>query len=132
MTMGREVDVRRVAPSDTGLERERELIRQAERSSAALPGEHEIRVERLDPATGNPAVIASVGAPAEAGRYVERALEHVQSIDQALGLAAAQTPEFRADPEVQRTSDDARAVSLQQLYKGLPIYDAAVTVVFGP
>jgi extracellular elastinolytic metalloproteinase len=130
--MAREVDVRLVAPMDTGLRRERELGQEAERLSAALPGEHEIRLDRFDPATGNPAVVASVGAPQETARYVERALEHVQGIGQALGLAATQTPEFAADPQVQRTSDDARAVNLQQLYKGLPIYDATVTVVFGP
>jgi extracellular elastinolytic metalloproteinase len=130
--MAREVDVRRVTAGGLAPERERELVRQAEHVSAALPGEHEVRVERLDAVTGNPAVISSVGAPAEQGRFVERALEHVQTIDRAFGLAAATTPELRADPEVQRTSDGARVVSLQQLYKGLPIYDGTRTVVFGP
>jgi extracellular elastinolytic metalloproteinase len=130
--MAREVDVRRITPAGAGPERERELALEAEHVSAALPGDHEVRVERLDPATGNPAVVASVGAPAERGRYVERALEHVQTIDRAFGLVAATTPELRADPEVQQTSDGARAVSLQQLYKGLPIYDGTRTVVFGP
>jgi extracellular elastinolytic metalloproteinase len=128
--MAREVDVRQEAATEEAPEREAELVEHAERVSEQLPGDHEVRVERVDPVTGNPAVVASVDAPAEIGNYVQRALDHVQSIGDTLGLAAGQAPEFAPDPQVQETTTGARAVNLQQLYKGIPIYDAARTVVF--
>src|SRR5262249_58194875 len=81
---------------------------------------------------GRPAVVSWEAAPAVAGDYVERALQHVQTISPALGLRGAQAPEFVADPHVQQTSSGARAVNLQQRYKGIPIFQAAVAVRFAP
>jgi extracellular elastinolytic metalloproteinase len=131
--MAREVDVRAAVPPGADPRRDRERAEDAaQRVSASLPGSHELRLERIDPVTGNAAMVGSVDAPAEAGRYVQRALEHVQHIAEVIGLAADQPPEFVADPHVQRTTTGAHAVNLQQLYKGIPIYDATRTVVFGP
>jgi extracellular elastinolytic metalloproteinase len=48
-----------------------------------------------------------------------------------MGLVS-QAPEFVADPTVQVTSSGARSVNLQQRYRGLPIFQAGVTVRFAP
>jgi extracellular elastinolytic metalloproteinase len=84
----------------------------------------------MDAATGNPSVVASDSAAPEAGRFVQRALEHMQHIGRALGLAATQPAEFVADPSAQTTSSGAVSVHLQQQYKGIPIFQAAETVRF--
>jgi extracellular elastinolytic metalloproteinase len=47
-------------------------------------------------------------------------------------LHATQPAEYLADPDVQETSSGARAVHLQQQYKGLSIFEAAETVRFSP
>jgi extracellular elastinolytic metalloproteinase len=112
--------------------RQTELENVATQISDVLPGEHRISIESFDAVTGNPAAIASESAPAEAGNYVQRALEHVQDIGAALGLVATQPIEFAPDPNVQVTSSGARAVHLKQTYKGIGIYQAAQTVRFDP
>jgi len=56
----------------------------------------------------------------------------VRTIGRALGLAATQPMEFAADPHPQRTSSGAVTVHLQQQYKGIPIFQAAQAVRFGP
>jgi extracellular elastinolytic metalloproteinase len=65
---------------------------------------------------------------APTGSFVQRALEHVRSIQGAEGLPA----EFQADPQAQKTSSGAVAVHLQQQFKGLPIFLGAQTVRFKP
>ncbi|MBA3364901.1 MAG: M36 family metallopeptidase [Actinobacteria bacterium] len=115
-----------------GPERESHLGSAAEEVSQSLPGEQRVRIGRMDPTTGNPATLAIEGAPAEEGNYVARALSHAQAVKDALGFAAEQPPEFSPDPNVQRASSGARAVHLQQLYKGIPVYGAARTVRFRP
>ncbi|MCC7353175.1 MAG: M36 family metallopeptidase [Anaerolineae bacterium] len=130
--MGREVDrrdfrVNRVTPN-----RESALKSLASEVSDRLPGTHRIRIKSLDAITGNPSAIASEAAPAVKGNYVQRALEHVQGISRALGLAASQPAEFVADPHAQETSGGGVAVHLQQNYKGIPIFQAAETVRFAP
>src|SRR5262249_13030839 len=77
------------------------------------------------------AVVSSEDAPAVSGDYVMRALEHVQAISPALGLMG-QAPEFIVDAHVQETSSGAKAVNLQQRYKGIPIFQAVLTVRFAP
>jgi extracellular elastinolytic metalloproteinase len=128
--MARELDRRDTQTLEIPRAREAALVGEARRLSAELPGTHEINVERVDPVTRNAAVVASVDAPAQEGNYIQRALDHVQSIGGALGFAPEQAAEFVADPHVLKTTSGARAVHLQQLYKGIPIYDAARTVVF--
>ncbi|MGH3118463.1 MAG: M36 family metallopeptidase, partial [Gaiellales bacterium] len=95
-------------------------------------GSHRVNIARFEARTGNPAAIVSESAPAEAGNYVQRALDHVRTIGRALGLAATQPAEFIADPNVQTTGSGAVAVHLQQHYKGIPIFQAAETVRFAP
>ncbi len=131
--MSREIDrreftVNRVAPA-----RANELRALADSVSATLPGTHRVVIKKFDATTGNAAVVSSEAAPAVSGDYVMRALAHVQAISPALGLArASQTPEFIADANVQETSSGAKAVNLQQRYKGIPIFQAAVAVRFAP
>jgi extracellular elastinolytic metalloproteinase len=131
--MSREVDRRQVTQG-TILTPEREslLASAAEEVSRALPGVQRVRIEGMDPTTGNPAALAVDGAPAEEGNFVSRALAHVQAVGSALGFAAEQPTEYAPDPSVQKASSGARAVHMQQLYKGIPVYGAARTVRFRP
>ena len=62
---------------------------------------------------------------------LQRAIEHVQRIGPALGIGA-QAPEFGPDPHVLETSSGAKAANLQQRYRGVPIFQAALTVRFAP
>jgi extracellular elastinolytic metalloproteinase len=134
--MTREIDLR--VQGGYFEEDKREPRRQAELENVAtqisqnLPGEHRIRIESFDAVTGNPAAIASESAPAEAGNYVQRALDYVQRISPALGLVATQPKEFKTSPYAQETSSGARAVHLKQTYKGIGIFQAAQTVRFAP
>jgi extracellular elastinolytic metalloproteinase len=113
-------------------DRKAELRSVAEEVSDHLPGEQRIDIRSFDPTTGNARVVSLESAPSETGHYVERALEHLQNIKESLGLAAAQPVEFAPDPHEQRTSSNAVAVHLQQLYKGIPIFAAAQVVRFAP
>jgi extracellular elastinolytic metalloproteinase len=125
-----EVDVR-THEDRTGAARRSELHEVAAEVSAGLPGDHDVRIVSFDAASGNASVVVSSGAPAEEGRYVRRALDHVQHLAPALGFAPQQAAEFVADPDYQTTSAGAVAVHLRQQYKGLLVYDAAETVRFG-
>jgi extracellular elastinolytic metalloproteinase len=129
--MSRETDLRDFSVDKSEL-RQAELENAASEISENLPGDHRIRIESFDAATGNPAVVASESAPQEEGNYVQRALDHVQAISGALGLVATQPTEFTPDPNFQETSSGAKAVHLQQQYKGIPIFQAAQTVRFAP
>jgi extracellular elastinolytic metalloproteinase len=130
--MSRELDRRDFTQHPNLENREAELRGVAATLSDRLPGPHRIRVARMDPATGNPAAVTSEAAPAETGDYVQRALEHVSRISRALGFLPAQPAEYTADPNPQTTSSGAVAVHLQQLYKGIPVFQAAETVRFEP
>lgn len=130
--MGREVDRRDWAANRVTPARQEELRNLAAAASARLPGEHEVRIEGFDPATGNPSMVASALAEPERDNHIQRALDHVRSIGRALGLAATQPAEYAADPHVQRTSSGAVTVHLQQQYKGIPIFQAAQAVRFAP
>lgn len=137
--MAREIDVRRLqgrpAPQGVvagivGETRRQELQAAAEAASARLPGEHTVRVVSYDADSAGAAVVVSTGAAPAEGNYVERALRHVQTVGQTLGLRADQPPEFVADPAYQQTSTGEVAVHLRQQVLGLAVYDAAETVRF--
>ena len=130
--MGREIDRRDFSVRKETPAWETELISLASEVSDQMSGAHRVRIVRFDATTGNPELVASESAPVETANYVARALEHVNSIGRALGLAATQPAEFVADPHVQRTSSGAAAVHLQQRYKGIPIFQAAQSVCFDP
>jgi hypothetical protein len=129
--VSREIDVREFRVNRVTPARSSELHALAENVSAALPGMHRVMIQKFDATTGNPAVVASEAAPVVSGDYVKRALEHVQAISPVLGLTA-QAPEFIADAHVPETSSGARTANLQQRYKGIPIFQAAVAVRFAP
>ncbi len=94
----------------------------------------QVRLGRINPGTGNPSSLAGAAAAPATGSqdYIQRALQHVHTVGPILGLTATQTPEFVADPQVQETSSGAHAVNLQQRYKGIPVFEGATTVRFGP
>jgi hypothetical protein len=129
--MARELDVRDFEESRATDERKAELDRLAALLSSELPGEHTIRVAKVDATTGNSAIVASRGAPADSGDFIERALDHVHAISPVLGLAAT-SPEFVPDAGVQEASSGAKAVNLHQHHAGIPVFQSATTVRFGP
>jgi extracellular elastinolytic metalloproteinase len=130
--MSREIDRRDFSVNKVTPAREDELSTIASDVSARLPGPHRLQITDFDTSTGNPRVIVSESAPAEKGNYIQRALEHMQSISPALGLAATQPAEFVTDPNIQQTSSGAVTVHLKQNYKSIPIFHATQTVRFAP
>ena len=101
-------------------------------SHEKLEGEHKIKIDTFHPTTANSAVITSENAPTEKGRYVERALKHLQAINSALGFSPTQPAEFKIDPKERRTSSGAVAVHAQQMYKNILVFQSGVTVRFAP
>ena len=101
-------------------------------SHEKLEGNHKIKIDTFDPTTANSAVITSENAPPEKGRYVERALKHLQTINSALGFSPTQPAEFKIDPKERRTSSGAVAVHAQQMYKNILVFQSGVTVRFAP
>jgi extracellular elastinolytic metalloproteinase len=123
--VSRELDSRDFRESRVTADRRAELRSVAAEVSDRLPGEQRIDIRSFDPTTGNAEVVSLESAPSETGNYVERALEHLQNINEALGLDATQPAEFAPDPHVLQTSSNAVAIHLQQLYRGIPIFEAA-------
>ena len=111
--MAREIDRRNFSVNRVTRTRETELKSLASEVSDRLPGAHRVRIEKFDPNTGNPSMIASESAPSEKGNYIQRALDHVQNIRRALGFTATQPAEYVAAPNIQETSSGAVAVHLQ-------------------
>jgi extracellular elastinolytic metalloproteinase len=64
--------------------------------------------------------------------FVLRALNHLRTIGDTIGLTATQPAEFTADHQFQRSSSGSVAVHLYQTYKNIPIFRATQTVVFAP
>jgi len=108
--------------------------------SSALPGDHEVKIERMNPFTGSPINLRSVNAASElelmptpeptAQSLIARAIEHVRIAAPALGFAPAEVPEFDPDPHVKETSTGGRVVNLQQKYHGIPIFQMERAVSF--
>ncbi|MFL5805446.1 MAG: M36 family metallopeptidase [Roseiflexaceae bacterium] len=130
--MSREIDRRSFTSRKLTTERADELRVLAAADSDKLHADHRVSVASFDSTTGNPSAVLSEAAPAEQGNYVQRALDHVRGISSTLGLMETQSAEFVADPQYQQTSSGAVAVHLQQLYKGIPIFQAAQAVRFDP
>ena len=128
--MSRELDRRDFTVSKVSPDRQEELNSLADEVSNTLPGAHRIRIATFDSTKGNPSTVTSESAPAEAGNYVQRALDHVQNIGRALGLEQTHPPEFAADPDVQIGSTGGTTVHLQQLYLGIPVFEATQAVRF--
>ena len=104
----------------------------AAEASGRLPGMHELRIEGFDPATGNPSMIGSTLAAPERDNHIQRALDHVQAIGRALGLAATQPKEFAADPHPQRTEQRGGDGPPSAAVQGIPIFQAAQAVRLRP
>lgn len=139
--MGRELDRRDFSVSKATLARKQELDARAAivMDQQGLFGRSipPFTVEKLDPTTGNAAVIHFERQPGAVGltaadRFVQRALEAVQTISPSLGLAPGQPAEFMADPHVQEVRSGARAVHLHQQYKSITLFQATEAVRFAP
>jgi extracellular elastinolytic metalloproteinase len=130
--MGPEIDTRNLAPSPAKAEYAHALHAIAETVSDQLPGAHRIKITAFSGRTGNPSAIAARGARAKTGTWLQHATEHVRAIAPALGLRAMQAPEFRAIAHIPETGSGARVVHLHQLYKDIPIFQAALTVRYDP
>jgi extracellular elastinolytic metalloproteinase len=130
--VSRELDRRDFGENKVTADREAELRSVASAVSDRLPGEQQITITSFDATTGNPEEVRLENAPVEEGNYVQRALDYVQGISRALGIEATQPAEFATDPQVQQTTSGAVAVHLQQLYKGIPVFEAAQAVRFAP
>ncbi len=128
--MTKEIDRRDFSANKVTTSRENELKSLAEEASERLPDDEEVKIEKFDATTGNPAVIALESAPLKKGNYIQRALEQVQELGNVLGLEKSQPAEFVPDPNVQKTSSNAKTVHLRQQYKGIDIFQAATTVRF--
>ena len=130
--MRKDIDKRQFSKDKLTESRQHELTQYAKEISKNLPGEHNISIEEFNGPTANAAKVKSHSAPAEKGNYVERALQHLQTSKEGLGMAPSQAAEYAVNPMVQSTSSDAQIVHAQQLYKGIPIFEAAQTVTFKP
>ena len=130
--MSRELDSRDFSANRVTRKQTAELHAHASDASARLPKDHQVQISSFDATTGNPRVITSDSAPAQAGNYIQQALDHIQNISGVLGFAPTQATEFIADPHIQQTSSGAITVHLHQQYKGLPIFQAAQAVRFAP
>lgn len=115
----------------------------AESVSNALPGDHRVRVERVNSFTGSPDDVQSINArsgfpesdtageaPNDAA-LINEALNHVDSITPVLGfMGGGLKPEFVPDSFVKKTSAGTSVVSLQQQYKGVPVFAMERAVIF--
>jgi extracellular elastinolytic metalloproteinase len=152
--MTREIDRRDPNLNLVTPEREQDLHAQAATTARNLPGVLSATITRFDPQTGNPSAIefrtgqpfssrttdsvstparaSSVFAASEDGRFAQRALTAVRQSGPLLGLKPGQAAEYTTSGNVQSTSRGGHAVYLQQEHLGIPIYDATLTVRFGP
>lgn len=133
--MPRNIDTR-----DFSYRRATDNFTAAAKISTSLPGNHEVKVERVNPFTGSTVNLRSVNAgsmfaaiagagPSDAS-LIARALEHVRVAATALGFSPTDVPEFVPDPYVKQTSTGGRVVNLQQQYHGVPIFQMERAVLF--
>src|SRR6478672_13942999 len=131
--MTKEIDRRDFSKSRMTESRKKDLIENAKRIfDKNKNGQYKLKIEKFDDTTGNPAVIISESSSLGKGNYIQRALEHVQTISPVLGLASTQTKEFVPDPTVSETSSGTKVVHFSQRYHGIPIFESQTTVKFGP
>ncbi|MGY1707511.1 hypothetical protein ACI79C_23350 [Geodermatophilus sp. SYSU D00697] len=130
--MARQVDLREGAGNLATPERRAELRELARLVATRLPGDRTVTIARYDALTGNPALVRVSGADPAAGTVqgsqVQRALNHLRTLAPVLGLSLAQAEWMAQEPT--RTSSGASAVHLQQVFLGIPVFGAAVTVRF--
>ncbi|MGH9901541.1 MAG: hypothetical protein ACRD68_06965, partial [Pyrinomonadaceae bacterium] len=108
--------------------------------SEALPGNHRVSVERVNPFTGSAEQLRSVNAGSAFAAMpgfgptdqslVETAQAHLQATATAIGFKPGERVEFVPDPHVKETSTGERVVNLQQQYHGVPVFQMERTVLF--
>jgi extracellular elastinolytic metalloproteinase len=126
------VDVRSFAESRLRDSRSAELRQLATQAAARLSGTAaEVVITRWDATTGNAAAVRSVRPQPVSGDLVAAALRHAYAIAPAFGLAST-LREFTPDPAVQGLGSGGSVVHLHQRYKGVPVFQAELTVIFAP
>ena len=130
--MSIEIDCRDHSINKLTPEREQELNALASAISGQFSGAQRIRIKQFDALTGNPSSVSCEHAPARTSNYVQRACDHLHSINRALGLVPTQPVEFVPDPHYQTTSSGAICVHIQQCHNRIPIFGAVEAVRFTP
>ena len=130
--MSTNTDVRSFAESRLTEARADELRQLATEATARLAGTAaEVMITRWDATTGNAAAVRSVRPQPVSGDLVTAALRHAYAIAPAFGLAST-LREFTPDPAVQGLGSGGSVVHLHQRYKGLPVFQAELTVIVAP
>lgn len=125
-------DVRQFDESQLSRSRVAELHGLAAQAAPRLAGTAAgIEITAFDATTGNASAVRSLDSRPVTGDRVTAALLHAYAIAPAFGLAAT-VREFAPDPAVQELSGGGSVVHLHQRYRGLPIFQAELTVVFSP
>lgn len=132
--MAEDVDARDVAINRATPERKAQLDGLAAQLSQQLPAGRTVQILNVDPLTGNPAAIRveiskEENGPGSRATPVQQALTHLKTIRPLLGLGTGHPAEFVASV-ASTTSGGAEAVHFQQHYKGIPVFDATLTVRF--
>src|SRR5215472_4286664 len=130
--MTREIDVRNHDVNRATTERVDELKSRAQDVSAGFTGDETLLIEEVDPRTGNASSVRSLGGPAVDGDLVAAAARHVESIAPAFGVSPAMPVEFQPYPQAAVTSAGAAAVPLQEMVRGIRVFQAELTVRFTP
>jgi extracellular elastinolytic metalloproteinase len=130
--MVRELDVRDHRGDRATPERVAQLRSRVPAVSEGLTETHRVVIEEVDPRTGNASAIRSVGGTPVEDDLVGAALRHVQDVSPALGFDTTVPVGFQPNSEALRTSAGAAAVHLQETVEGIPVFQAALTVRFGP
>lgn len=128
--MTKEIDTRDFSRPIVGDDQLKTLESEAEAVSASLVGDHTVTPRGVNPLTGSPCELRSLGAASGEGSYTERALAHVKTSTQAFGFSSGSSADFVPDPEVRTTSAGAVAVHLNQEYRGIPVFEMVRTVSF--
>jgi hypothetical protein len=119
--MPREKDTRdftRVKRIDTDEEKQLSAM-----FSERVGGDNRLEVQRFNPLTGTARLVNVESSPPQEGSLVQRALDYVtREAKQAFGFESDQQPEFVPDAYTQETSGNRAIVTLQQRYRGIPIF----------
>lgn len=139
--MSREFD-RRITSGGRAAPARAAALAAAAEEGPARPGATEIPIDTL--ATGAGAAALGAAPLPEQGSPIQRAIAYARGLGapgapghaRAFSASPGDEPppqrELLADPAVQRTSSGASAVHLQQLHKGIPIFQASQVVQFDP
>jgi extracellular elastinolytic metalloproteinase len=129
--MPENIDLRDFRESRVTQARVDQMYALASEASARLAGDQGCEITQFDATTGNAATVRTLRPQPVQGNLVDAALRHVYAIAPALGLVSS-IREFVPDPVVQRTGSGGAAVHVHQRFRGIPVFEAELTVRFDP